>query len=80
MTDSSETNTSRQYTATMALLSLAVAAPFSALLISPGPVGTTTVLAALSLSAACLAGAWAQWKWRSKLSVLSIAPQPGSRR
>jgi hypothetical protein len=80
MTDSSQSNTSRQYTATIALLALAIAAPFSGLLLAPGPVGTTSMLVALTLSATCIAAAWAQWKWRSRLSVPSIAIQRGSRK
>lgn len=75
MFDSNQKPTGTQYTGTVALLVLAVTAPAAALLISPS-IGHVLVLMALAMSGACLGLAWLQWKWRSELTIPSIAVQP----
>lgn len=76
MTDSSDRYTGRQYTPTVALLLVAIAAPLAWLLVATKPTGYASLLGTLAFSSLCAGLAWAQWKWRSELSIPSLTRQP----
>jgi hypothetical protein len=67
-------STGRRYTATAALLSIALLFSPAALIVSR-QFGYVSLSLAVVSSALCLALAWIDWTRSSQLSILSIVPQ-----
>ena len=66
--------TGRKYTATAALLAMALLFTPAAL-IAARPFGSAPLSLAIMCSALCLGLAWINWTQSSQLSILSIVPQ-----